>query len=161
MSRTHRTGTRLLAVALVVAAISAGAAAAASSTAMGVHARLSPVVGTKKAGTFSGVLTELGAHRITPGGTPVKPQLGGWRLAWSLSLPGLDGSMTATLRFGSARTSRVLCTRCSKRAAGSIVLTARQGTSLRKANAVVVVRTRSAKLRGPVKVSSPPPVAKG
>jgi hypothetical protein len=152
-------GMGALAVGFAVAAIAGGAATAATS--MGVHARLSPVAGTKKVGTFSGVLTELGAHRITPGGTPVKPLPGGWRLAWSLSLPGLDGSMTATLRFGSARTTRVLCTRCSKRAGGSIVLTARQGTSVSKGDAVVVVRTRSAKLRGPVKLSSPLPVAKG
>jgi hypothetical protein len=128
---------------------------------MDIHARLSPVAGTKKAGKFTGVLGEISPHRITPGGTGAMPQPSRWRLAWSLSLPSLGGPMTATLRIGSARTPRVLCTQCAEKAAGTVVLTARQGTSLGKGDAVVVVRTRSAKLRGPVKVSAASPVAKG
>jgi hypothetical protein len=156
--RRRRLGTRSLAVGLVAAAIAAGGATAA--TAMDVHARLSPVAGTKKAGKFSGVLGEIGPHRITPGSTARIPP-SRWRLVWSLSLPSLNGTMTATLRIGSARTPRVLCTQCANKAVGTIVLTARQGKSLSKADAVVVVRTRSAKLRGPVKVSAPSPVSKG
>jgi hypothetical protein len=152
-------GTRSLVVALVAAAIAGGTATAATS--MEVHARLSPVAGTKKAGKFTGVLAQVGSHRITPGGTAAVPQLGRWRLTWSLSLPGLDGSMTATLRLGAGRGSHVLCTQCSKRTSGTIVLTARQGNGVNKGDAVVVVRTRSAKLRGPVKVSTLPPVSKG
>jgi hypothetical protein len=157
--RRRRVGTGTLAVGLAVAAIAAGGATAA--TAMGVHARLSPVAGTKKAGKFSGVLTEMSPHGITPGGSVTPPQLGPWRLTWSLTLPKLDGSMTATLRIGSARSSRVLCAQCSKKAGGAIVLTARQGRSLSQGDAVVVVRTRSARLRGSVKVSALSPVAKG
>ncbi|MFZ0342658.1 MAG: hypothetical protein WAL31_10025 [Gaiellaceae bacterium] len=159
MIRRRKVGTGALAVGVAVAAIAGGAAAAATS--MDVHARLSPVAGTKKAGKFSGMLAEVGPRRITPGGRAVTPKLTPWRLTWSLTLPRLDGPMTATLRLGSARNSRVLCTRCSERAAGTITLTARQGTSMSKADAVVVVRTRSARLRGSVKVSAPVPVAKG
>jgi len=157
--RRRRIGTGTLAVGFAVAAIAAGGATAA--TAMDVHARLAPVAGTKKAGKFSGVLAEISPHRITPGGAATPPQPGPWRLTWSLTLPKLAGPMTATLRIGSARSPRVLCTQCSKKAGGAIVLTARQGKSLSKADAVVVVRTRSARLRGSVKISTVSPVAKG
>jgi hypothetical protein len=61
--------------------------------------------------------------------------------------------MTATLRVGSARTSRVLCTQWSTKGTGTTLLTAREARSINKGEAVVVVRTRSATLRGHVKAA--------
>lgn len=150
-------GARALVVGVAVAAIGSGGATAATSTWIDVHARLSPVAGTKEAGKFSGMLIKVSRRGITPGHPLVIPSGSRWQLAWSLSLPRLDQPMTATLRVGSARTSRVLCTRCSTKGRGTTLLTARQARSISKGDAVVVVRTRSATLRGHVKVS----VAKG
>jgi hypothetical protein len=143
MIKTPRAGTGSLVIGLVVAAIAAGSAAATGPAYwIDLHARLAPVVGTNAAGKFGGVLRSTGGHTTTV--------VGNWQLAWSLSLPQLDGPITATLRISSAR-SRVLCTGCSTKASGTTTLTAHQVTRISKSHAVVVVRTHSARLRGPVK----------
>lgn len=161
MIRTRKAGARPLVAALAAAAIAAGGAAAATSTWIGVHARLSPVAGTREAGRFSGALVEVGPTRgIRPGGTVAIPSKSRWRLTWSLALPKLHAPMTATLRLGSGRSPRVLCTGCSAKSRGIVALTARQTRSITSADAVVVVRTRSATLRGPVKVELQVPSTK-
>jgi hypothetical protein len=158
----RRRGARTFVVGLVVAAITAGGTAAATSTFWwNLRARLAPVAGTKEAGQFQGVLVKMGGG-VTPD-TSV-PAGSKWGLTWKLTLPALDGPMTASLRIGSERSStsvtRVLCTRCSTSAAGTMTLTARQARRLSKGDAVVVVRTRSARLRGPVKVGLHNPVVR-
>ncbi len=160
MTRTGRIGARSLAVGFVVVAIAAGSATAAASTfRIDVHARLAPVAGAKTAGRFSGVLTpKLAPHHIAPGAKVAVLPGSTWQLAWRLYLPKLAGPMTATLRVGPARKSHVLCTGCSTKASGDLNLSARQVRSISKADAVVVVRTRSAMLRGPLKVLLQPPV---
>ena len=96
-------------------------------------------------------------RQITPVRRKAIPLRSRWQLAWSLSLPKLEGQMSASLRIGSGGssvlTTRPLCSGCSTRTSGISTLTARQAASLSQGNAVVVVRTRSAKLRGTVKVS--------
>ena len=160
----RRRGTRTFVVGLVVAAITAGGTAAATSTFWwNLRARLAPVAGTKEAGQFQGVLVKASGG-ITPyAGTSVPPG-SQWGLTRRLTLPALEGPITASLRIGSARSStsvtRVLCTRCSTSAAGTMTLTARQARRLSKGDAVVVVRTRSARLRGPVKVGLHNPVVR-
>jgi hypothetical protein len=150
---------KALIVGLVVAAIASGSAPAATPTQwLTVRARLVPVTGTKAAGRFSGVLIKTGGgRRITPDGKVPIPPGSRWRLTWSLSLPKLDGRMTASLRIGSAGTSahvtRPLCAGCSLRTGGIMTLSARQVTRISKGDAVVVAQTRSVRLRGPVKVS--------
>jgi hypothetical protein len=162
VTRTRRTGTTSLVVALAVAAIAAGSATAATSMWIDVHARLSPVAGTRAAGKFSGVLVELGpTHGITPGGTVAIPAKTRWRLTWNLTLPTLHGPTTTKLRFGSGRSPRVLYAGRSTKTRGIAVLSARQARSIAKADAVVVVRTRSATLRGPVKVEIQSPITQG
>jgi hypothetical protein len=120
-----------------------------------VRARLAPVAGTKAVGRFEGVLVKRG-ERSTSAGKVANPRGNAWRLTWQLSLPALDGPVTASLRIDSGRSSahvrRVLCARCSTSTAGTMTLTARQVMRIRKSNAVVVVRTSSARLRGPVRV---------
>ena len=162
MIRTRRAATGALVVGLAVAAIASGMAAAATPTFwLNVHARLAPVAGTKaSAGRFSGVLVKNGRVHITPAGTGkvrIAPR-SRWQLTWTLSLPPLDGTMTALLRIGSARSPvrirRGLCAGCATEARGTMTLSARQVARITKADAVVVVRTRSATLRGPVKVST-------
>lgn len=154
MIRRRRAGARGILVGLAVAAMTAGGTAAATSTfSVNLHARLAPVAGTKSAGQFEGVLVKVGGG-ITPATLPAGSQ---WRLTWRLTLPALDGPAAASLRIGSERHSssltRVLCTRCARTATGTMTLKGPQGKRVSKGRAVVVVRTRSARLRGPVKVS--------
>ena len=164
MIRRRRVGTRTLVVGLVVAAITAGGTAAATSTFWwNLRARLAPVAGTKEVGQFQGFLVKSSGGMTPYAGTLV-PAGTQWWLNWRLTLPALDGPVTASLRIGSSRRStgvtRMLCTRCSTTATGTMTLTATQARRLSKADAVVVVRTRSARLRGPVKVVLHNPVAR-
>jgi len=154
VSRTRKGS---LVVALVVAAIAIGGATAVASVFwLHLHARLAPVSGTQAAGEFNGTLVRIGGRGPTPTGRVPVPLGSRWQLAWSLSLPKLDGTMNASLRIGSPRSStrvtRVLCTRCSTTPRGTMTLKARQVRHISKAGAVVVVRAGSATLRGPVKV---------
>ncbi|HEX4323859.1 MAG TPA: hypothetical protein VHZ77_04420 [Gaiellaceae bacterium] len=162
MIRRRRAGTGTLVVGLVAAAIAAGSAVAGTSTWMDVHARLKPVAGTKDAGRFDGVVSWKGGRVITPDSNVPVPSGSRWQLVWSLSLPKLDGPVTASVRIGRQRSSvhatRVLCTRCSAKANGTMTLTANQARRIAKEDAVVVVRTRSARLRGSVRVSVHTPV---
>jgi hypothetical protein len=161
--RRRRAGTGTLVAGLVAAAIAAGSVAAGTSTWMEVHARLKPVAGTKEGGRFDGTLIMKGGRVITPDTNVPTPPAGRWQLVWNLTLPRLDSAMTASLRVGgrgsSVRSARVLCTGRSPKANGSITLTARQATHVAKGDAVVVVRTRSARLRGSVRVSLQVPIA--
>lgn len=157
MIRTRRARARALVVGFVIAAITAGGTAAATSTIpVELRARLAPVAGTKATGTLDGVLVKARRVGITPGGKTSVPAGGRWRLNWRFVLPKLDGPMTASLKIDSARSSagvtRVLCSRCSSNAVGTITLTDGQAKRITRGNAVVVVRTRSARLRGRVKV---------
>jgi hypothetical protein len=141
-------GTRMLVVGLVVAGSACGAAAAALPRfGLTVHAHLAPVDGTKASGNFSGTL--LSAFGAMPSDSQ-------WRLTWRLSLPTLHGGMTAALRVdaagGAAQTTRTLCTQCSTTASGVLELTRSQQLRILKGESVVVVRTPSATLRGPVDV---------
>jgi opacity protein-like surface antigen len=144
----------LVGLAVAVAAIASGSAsAAAPAQSLSVRARLTPVAGTQATGRFSGMLTKTRVRQIAPGGGVAGPSRTRWQLTWSLRLPKLDGQATASLRIGSARATRALCTGCSTRETGTMTLSARQGGRIAKGDAIVVVRTRSAKLRGKVKVS--------
>jgi hypothetical protein len=158
----RRRGARTLVVGLVVAAITAGGTAAATSTFWwNLRARLAPAAGTKEAGQFQGALVKLGGG-VTPDAITSAAAGSRWGLTWKLTLPALDGPVRATLRIGSepgsTSVTRVLCTRCSTTASGTMTLTARQARRLSKADAVVVVRSRSARLRGSVKVGLQNPV---
>jgi hypothetical protein len=137
---------------LAVAAIACGSAAAIlPSSWVQVHARLAPAGGTNAAGTFSGLLLRGGAASR-------------WQLTWKLSLPALGGPMTASLRVpaaqGAASATRMLCSRCARGAKGAMTLTGSQALRVTRDDAVVVVQTPSATLRGPVKafVHVPVPV---
>jgi hypothetical protein len=107
-----------------------------------VRARLAPVAGANAAGKFSGLLVR--------GGAPTR-----WQLTWTLSLPSLGGPTTASLRVGAAQGSapatRTLCKQCARGAKGTMTLTMNQALRITRDNAVVVVQTPSATLRGPVK----------
>lgn len=152
MIRTRRTRARVILVALAVAAIACGSAAAVlPSSWVQVRAHLAPVAGTNADGRFSGLLLRGGAASR-------------WQLAWKLSLPSLGGPMTASLRVGSAQgaapSTRTLCRQCARGAKGAMTLTANQALRITRDDAVVVVRTPTAMLRGPVKafVHVPVPV---
>jgi hypothetical protein len=139
-------------VALAVAAIACGSAAAILPTSwVQVRAHLAPVSGANAAGKFSGLLVR--------GDVPSR-----WQLTWTLSLPSLGGPMTASLRVGaaqgSAASTRMLCKQCARGARGTLTLTMNQALRVTRDNAVVVVQTPSATLRGPVKavVHVPVPV---
>ena len=129
--------------------------AAVPSSWLQVRAHLAPVAGTKAAGRFQGVLVKPGGG-IVPAGKVANPRVSTWRLTWKLNLPALEGPVTASLQIGSGRSSarakHMLCTRCSTEATGTLTLTARQVTRIKKSHGVVVARTSSARLRGPVKV---------
>jgi hypothetical protein len=153
---------RALPVGLAAAVVCGSAAAAAPTYAIRVHARLAPVTGTTAAGRFSGLLAK---SALPPQGTAtVVPRVGqGWRLSWKLSLPSLRGPVTASLRIsgknGAPPVARVLCRGCSTTANGRMPLTASQALRVAGSDAVIVVRARSATLRGRVKASTHIPVA--
>lgn len=71
--------------------------------------------------------------------------------------------MTAMLRLaaenGAAPVAHVLCTRCATDATGTVTLTGSQFLRIAQEDAVIVVRTLSATLRGPIKVLARIPVA--
>lgn len=155
MIRTRKA--EALAVGLVVAAIAVGSAAAATPGFwLRLHARLAPVAGTTAVGRFDGTLVMSVGQRMTEASSAL-PQAGSnWRLTWRLSLPPLAGPVDVSLRVGALKgaspVARLLCTRCSRDANGAITLTASQALRVSASHAVVVVRTSSASLRGPVKV---------
>jgi hypothetical protein len=156
MIRRLRAGAGTVVVGLAVAVIAAGSATAVVPVeSLDVHARLAPIAGTNATGRFTGLLVRRRLRQITPGGSLAAPTPSQWQLTWSLRLPKLEGHATASLRIrsggNSARATHVLCTRCATRATGTMALSARQVTSIGKGDAVIVVRTRSAKLRGSVK----------
>jgi hypothetical protein len=122
-----------------------------------VHARLAPVAGTTAAGRFNGLLARSGegpAPQVVPR-VPLP-----WRLTWTLRLPALHRPTTGSLRIaaegGAPPVVRVLCPRCATRANGTIRLTASQALRIAGSDAVVVVRARSATLRGAIKVTRVP-----
>jgi hypothetical protein len=86
-----------------------------------------------------------------------------WRLAWKVSLPALKGRMTASLRVraygGAAPATHILCTRRTTRASGALTVAASQAMRIANGHAFVVVRTRSATLRGTVRSLAVIPVA--
>jgi len=157
----------MLVVALFAAAIAcAGATAAAAAIySVNVHARLAPVAGTTAAGQFGGTLTVVfsGPNRFEPSDN--FPPSGYSTLRWQLSLPALHGPISALLRLhatkSAAPVARMLCGRCLMAANGTLKLTVDQGLRIATSGsgAVIVVRTPSATLRGPVKVSPQVPVA--
>jgi hypothetical protein len=157
VTSTKTAGTRTLLIGLAAAAVVCGSAAAAVPTfVLRVHARLGPVAGTTAAGRFSGVLARNGP--VVPRRATAVPRLGSrWSLTWKLSVPSLGGSPTASLRIrawkGAAPVTRVLCTQCGTTANGTMTLTTSQALRIAGSKAVVVVRTGSATLRGPLKVS--------
>jgi hypothetical protein len=151
--RTKTAGTRTLLIGLAVAATAATSAAAMPIVLLHVRAQLASVAGASARGRFSGVLFDAGVEpRLQPNSTR-PPLVNQWRLTWKLSLPPLGGSATATLRFGTGGAApRVLCKRCARHAQGAVMLTPAQEGRITDSHAVVVVRSRSATLRGPVRV---------
>ena len=150
MIRARSAGTRVLLLGLVAAAVAAGNAAAAMSTPkLRLEARLSPVSGTTAVGRFNGLLARTG-----DGSLPRTGQR--WQLAWNLNLPGSRGAATASLRInaggGTAAVARSLCTGCATRANGTITLSPNQVFRIARSGAVVVVRARSARWRGTVRI---------
>lgn len=160
MIKTHRPGKRAIVVGLLVAAVACGSAAAAAIPAlsMDVHARLAPVAGTTATGRLTGMLLVSfgGTDRFEPSEN-LPPATGHSELDWKLSLPALQGRMSAWLRLSATKdaapAARTLCARCSTTASGRLSLTVAQGLQLARSGAVVVVRTASATLRGRVKAS--------
>ena len=158
MIRRPKAEKRALVVALLIAAIACGSAAAAVIPVYwaNLHARLAPVAGTTHAGRFAGtLLVRFGETDPAEPSDPAPP--GHSQLTWKLSLPALHGAMSALLRIratkDAAAVSRTLCASCSTTANGTLNLTVDQGMRIASSGAVIVVRTASATLRGPVKVS--------
>lgn len=145
----------MLLIALALVAIATPTVAAAMPIVLlHVRAQLAPVAGTSARGQFNGVLFNAGVEPRLQSDSAFPALPGQWRLSWKVSLPSLGGAATATLRFGAGKSAgaRVLCRRCAKHAEGAVMLTAAQATRITGSHAVVVVRTRSAALRGAVKV---------
>lgn len=145
-----------LVAGLAAAAVVAGSAAAARPMfLLNVHARLAPVAGTKAAGSFDGELV-LSSGSKTSGTASLPRAAVPWRLSWRLSLPALKGAMTASLHLraanGAAPATRTLCTHCGTAVSGTMTLTGTQALRITQADSFVVVSTRSATLRGPIKV---------
>jgi hypothetical protein len=157
--RTHGAGKRALVIGLLVAAVACGSAAAATIPPfwLNLHARLAPVAGTTATGRFTGTLHVTGRDP-TPEPSDNLPPLGQSLLTWHLKPPALHGSMSASLRLRTTNSAppltRMLCMRCSTTASGKMTLTTAQGLRIAQSGAVVVVRTHTATLRGPVKVSA-------
>jgi hypothetical protein len=160
MIRTRRAGKRALVVALMVAAVACGGVAAAVFPGfwLDLRARLAPVVGTTASGKFTGtLLMSVGGTNPVEPSDPIPP-VNRAVLTWKLRLPALQGSMSASLRLratnSAAPVAVMLCSHCSTTASGRITLTKSQALRVAKADAVVVVTTASATLRGRVKVSA-------
>jgi len=144
----------VLLLGLAAAAVAAGSATAAlPAPKVRVYARLAPVAGTTAAGRFNGLLARTGDGSL-PAAVPRAGQR--WQLAWNLSLPALRGPATASLRInaggGAAPIVRGLCTGCGTRTGGTVTLTPNQVFRIARGSALVTVRTRSARLRGTVRV---------
>src|SRR4051794_1004350 len=160
MIRMRRAGKKRLAVGLVVAAVVCGSAAAAVIPVywLSLHARLAPAAGNSAAGQFSGtLLVSVGGTNPAEPSDPLPP-VNRSVLTWKLSLPPLQGPISASLRLRATTSAaplvRVLCERCSTTAHGRIMLTKSQGLRVATSDAVVVVAAASATLRRPVKVSA-------
>lgn len=159
MIRKRKAAKRALVVGLLVAAFACGSAAAAAIPVLlvNLHARLAPVAGTTATGQFSGSLSVTIGSELEP--SENLPTPGRSQLLWRLSLPALHGPMSASLRLRATKTAsaapaeRVLCSRCSTTANGTLNLTVAQGLRIARSGAMVIVRTPSATLRGAVKVS--------
>jgi hypothetical protein len=159
--RKPKAAKRALVIAVLLVVVACGSAAATAAIPVfwvSLHARLAPIAGTTFAGRFNGtLLVTAGPNRLEPSDSlPQKP--GQSTLNWKLSLSALRGPISAWLRLhatkSAAPVARVLCERCSTQASGSLKLTAAQGLRIVRSRAVVVVRTPTATLRGPVKVTS-------
>ena len=162
MNRTRSARTRVLLAGLALAAIACGSAAAAMPRlSFRLHARLAPVAGTAANGDFNGTLaTSVGGTRLTG----VVPRRGyHWRLAWQLRVPALRGPAVASVRIRATKSApavtRVLCTRCSSTAAGTLAVKGSQAIRIAKGDAVIVVRMPSARLRGAVDATAQRPRA--
>jgi len=160
MIRTRRAGKRALVVGLVVAAIACGSASAATIPGfwLDLHARLVPVAGTSASGKFTGtLLMSVGGTNPVEPSDPIPP-VNRAVLTWKLRLPALQGSMSASLRLRATKSAApvaiMLCQHCSTTASGRVTLTKSQALRVARADAVVVVTTASATLRGRVKVSA-------
>lgn len=152
-------GMKAFLVGLAVAAMAAGTAAAAVPMVFPVHARLAPVAGAETAGQFDGVLARSGSMPGQAQRSALPINGVSWRLGWNVSLPPLGRPASVTLRIGSARGAaavvRVLSARCTGSAKGTIKLTGSQAARVARGEAVVMVRTPSATLRGTVRVQRP------
>jgi hypothetical protein len=162
MIRTRRA--KALVVGVVIAALSfGGAVAARSASLIQVHARLAPVTGTVTPGRLTGALTGRSGH-MTPFGTGTSPA-SHWQLTWRLNRPALKGRVTTSLRIGAfggyPRVTLVLCTRCSAQATGTVALTSSEAMRVARTKAVVIVRTHTVRLRGPLKAALQLPVPTG
>jgi len=148
-------------IGLAAAAAVVGSGAAARPTlGLRAHARLRPVTGTTAEGRFAGVLARNHEGSTGPA-APRSPSR--WHLTWTLRLPSLHRSASAKLRIGTEGSSksfvRLLCRRCAARTKGTITLTESRALRIAESRAVVVVRARSATLRGVIK-ATPLPAAK-
>jgi hypothetical protein len=127
--------------------------------ALPVHARLAPVAGTNAAGQFNGALATGGSipGPVQRSAMPINGM--SWRLGWTVRLPPLGRPASVTLRIGArggaAAVTRVLSARCTVSAKGTIKLTASQAARVARGEAVVMARTRSATLRGVVRIQRP------
>jgi len=154
--RTRRPGKRALAVGLAAAAIGCGTAAAAVPTvAVHVHARLAPVAGTAVAGRFDGTITISGGARETA----AVPRPGAhWQLGWTITLPAIGGPTTASLQIhaagGAGPVVQAVQRRRTTRASGTLPLTGSEALRVAGSQAVVVVHTATATLRGAVKTAA-------
>jgi hypothetical protein len=157
--RTRTAGMRAFLVGLAAAAVAAGSAAAAVPMVFPVHARLAPVAGTKAPGQFNGVLAQSGSipQPVQRSAMPINGV--SWRLSWKVSLPPLGRPAAVTLRIGArggaAAVMRVLSAHCTVSAKGTIKLTGSQATRVARGDAVVMVRTPSATLRGTIRLQRP------
>lgn len=155
VNRTQGAGTRVLIAGLAVAAVAAGSAAGAVPTlGIPVQARLAPVAGARSAGHFGGLLANMGDQPVR---TPALPSNGTtWRLRWKVRLPSLRSPAVVTLRVashgGTPAVVRTLSARCARSARGIAALTGSQAARVAGGDAVVMVRARSARLRGTVKI---------
>jgi len=155
--RTQGARTRVLVAVLAVAAVVCGAAPAAMPTPLfRVYANLAPVAATKRNGKFNGALAMSGGAMKPSGAVPRTTHH--WQLTWKLRLPALGAPAAASLRIRAAKSAapvtRVLCARCAATAKGMLKVTGSQAVRIANGGAVVVVQTRSARLRGTVKAEA-------
>lgn len=143
-------------LAAVAAVVAGGAAAAPPIMVIPLHARLAPVSGTRPAGSFSGTLVGNGLEQPVHAPSAMPSNGERWRLRWKASFPSLGRPAAVTLRIagrsGAPAIVRVLSTRCSTSARGTLTLSGTVAGRIARGDAVVTVRAGSARLRGAVKV---------